>query len=159
MHALVKELCHSQKVWLRINATLITLIPKLGRVDNPNICFQSIYICDFWYKIISLVIVNFLKPLLNNNIYLEKTCFIERPPNPLWDCSIPWSYTLPKEIQVSHHVYKKIPLWSLWSIKLELPTPNSPGLWFLVSMDHLDHFHNLYSFLLHPCGWFPNHDF
>ena len=57
-----------------LSHTFITLIPK---VKNPERVteFRSISLCNVIYKIISKVIANMLKPLLNSVISKTQTAF------------------------------------------------------------------------------------
>lgn len=71
VHTLVEESQQSQKVWSGPNGTFITLIHKFGRLEDPNgLCPIDLH--NFIYKIISSIIVNCLKPLLNYIISLKK---------------------------------------------------------------------------------------
>ena len=68
--------CLNSGTFLRsINHTFITLIPK---VDNPETIAQSrpIRICNVIYKILSKVLVNRLKPILNSIISEAQSAFI-----------------------------------------------------------------------------------
>ena len=58
-----------------INETLVTLIPK---IDNPlNLAhFRPISLCNVFYKIISKILVNRLKPLLNSCISYSQAAFV-----------------------------------------------------------------------------------
>ena len=58
-----------------INHTFITFIPK---VNNPKLVseFRHISLCNVIYKIISKVIVNRLKPILNSIISEVQSSFI-----------------------------------------------------------------------------------
>ena len=50
-----------------INHTFITLIPKVNNLENVS-NFKPISLCNVIYKIVSKVIANHLKPMLNSII-------------------------------------------------------------------------------------------
>lgn len=56
-----------QKVWLGINSTFITLIPKRSNFENAQ-GFHPIALCNVIYKILATLIAKILKPLLPNII-------------------------------------------------------------------------------------------
>ena len=58
-----------------INHTFITLIPKVSNPESVS-KFRSISLCSVLYKIISKVIVNRLKPLLNSIVSEAQSAFI-----------------------------------------------------------------------------------
>lgn len=66
---------HSGFLSKAINETLVTLIPK---IDNPlNLAhFRPISLCNVFYKIISKILVNRLKPLLNSCISYSQAAFV-----------------------------------------------------------------------------------
>ena len=57
-----------------INHTFITLIPKVSNPENVS-NFRPINLCNVLYKIISKVIANRLKPLLNSIILEAQSAF------------------------------------------------------------------------------------
>lgn len=59
-----------------LNATFITLVPKLYQAATPE-KFRPIALCNVIYKIISKVIANRLKPLLPLLISPEQTGYVE----------------------------------------------------------------------------------
>lgn len=59
-----------------MNNTLITLIPKFPNPEKLE-HFRSISLCNFVYKIISKVLTNRLKPLLQTLIVEEQNAFVE----------------------------------------------------------------------------------
>ena len=66
---------NSRSILRSINHTFITLIP---RVQNPErvFDFRPISLCNVIYKIISKVIANRLKPLINSIISETQSAFI-----------------------------------------------------------------------------------
>ena len=60
---------------LPINHTFITLIPKVGNTESVSE-FRPISLCNLLYKIISKVIANRLKPILNSIISEAQSAFI-----------------------------------------------------------------------------------
>ena len=73
-HAIL--LClNSRSIMKSINHIFITLIPK---VQNPEKVsdFRSISICNVLYKIVSKVITNRLKPLLDSIVFDTQSAFI-----------------------------------------------------------------------------------
>jgi hypothetical protein len=63
--------------WLlrNVNHTYITLIPKKQGACNFN-HFRSISLCNFYYKIISKIIVNRMRPLLSKIIDPSQAAFV-----------------------------------------------------------------------------------
>ena len=60
------------KVYLALNVTFLTLIPKQENTDRP-VGFHPIALCNVIYKILSTIMVNRLKPLLPSLISPEQT--------------------------------------------------------------------------------------
>ena len=60
---------------LPINHNFITLIPKVGNTESVSE-FRPISLCNLLYKIISKVIANRLKPILNSIISEAQSAFI-----------------------------------------------------------------------------------
>lgn len=58
-----------------INYTFITLVPKVPSLERVT-DFRSISLCDVIYKIVSKVIANHLKPLLNSIVSGVQSAFI-----------------------------------------------------------------------------------
>ena len=58
---------HSRSLLKSLNATYITLIPKVACPDNVN-HFRPISLCNVIYKIISTLLVNRLKPFMDSLI-------------------------------------------------------------------------------------------
>ena len=63
--------------WLlkQLNHTFITLIPKRHRACNFN-QFRHISLCNFYYKVISKILVNRLRPLLAKIIDPAQSAFV-----------------------------------------------------------------------------------
>lgn len=70
----VEESRWNQKVCPSLNATFIALILKSSKSDEPQ-GFRPIALCNVIYKIISTVIVKWLKPFLPLLISLEQMGF------------------------------------------------------------------------------------
>jgi len=75
VHQVVLSCLNSGAILKSINHTFITLIPK---VHNPEKVtnFQPISLCNVIYKIVSKVIANRFKPLLNSIISETQSAFI-----------------------------------------------------------------------------------
>ena len=73
---IVEEYRSKRGVLKAFNATFLNLIPKEAREDSPD-KFRPITLCNVIYKIISNVIVNYLKPLLLSLIIPEQLGFME----------------------------------------------------------------------------------
>ena len=58
---------NSRSILKSINHTFITLIPKVNNLENVS-NFKPISLCNVIYKIVSKVIANHLKPMLNSII-------------------------------------------------------------------------------------------
>jgi len=74
--AVVEESRRNQKVCLGLNATLLSLIPKSSKSDEPQ-GFRSIALCTVIYKIISTIIAKRLKPILSSIISPKQIGFVE----------------------------------------------------------------------------------
>lgn len=72
----VEESRMKQKVWLGLNSTFLTLIPKTASSETAH-GFRPIALCNVIYKIIATLIAKILKPILPNIISPEQTCFVE----------------------------------------------------------------------------------
>ena len=72
---MVEESRCSQKIPIALNATFLTLIPKVENVSTPN-KFRPISLCNVLCKIVTKVIANHLKPLLPSLISLEQTGYV-----------------------------------------------------------------------------------
>ena len=66
----------SGTILISLNSTLLTVIPKESRTEDPS-KLRPIALCNVIYKIISKVISNHLKPLLPLIISLEQAGFVE----------------------------------------------------------------------------------
>ena len=73
---IVEESHHNQRILLAINATFLTFIPKDPKVSTPD-KFMPICLCNVFYKIITKVVANHLKPLLPSLISLEQNGYVE----------------------------------------------------------------------------------
>eukprot|EP00253_Pinus_taeda_P009631 PITA_09631 len=73
---LVEESRINQKVWLALNSTFFSLIPKGDNLEEAN-GFRPIALCNVIYKMITSLIAKRLKPLLDNLISAEQTGFVE----------------------------------------------------------------------------------
>jgi len=71
----VKSFFHSGKILKQINHTFITLIPKCDNPSNTN-HYRPISLCSTIYKIISKIITNRLKPLLQKLIHPLQGAFV-----------------------------------------------------------------------------------
>lgn len=71
----VQKKFRSGRMLSELNRTHITLIPK-HKVSNKVIHFRPISLCNVAYKVISKVIANHLKPLLNSLVSPFQTTFI-----------------------------------------------------------------------------------
>ena len=67
---------HSRSLLKSLNATYITLIPKVACLDNVN-HFRPISLCYVIYKIISKLLVNHLKPFMDSFITPFQNAFIK----------------------------------------------------------------------------------
>ena len=60
---LLEESRRSRQAYPTLNSTLIYLIPKQENFDEPS-SFRTIALCNVIYKILSMIMVNRLKPIL-----------------------------------------------------------------------------------------------
>jgi len=74
--AMVEESRRNQKVCPGLNTTLLSLILKTSKSDEPQ-GFRPIALCNVIYKIISTLMVKRLKPILPGIISPEQTGFVE----------------------------------------------------------------------------------
>jgi hypothetical protein len=72
----VEESRCSASILKDLNVIMITLIPKENEARTPD-RYRPIALCNVFYKIITKVIANRLKPLLPTLILEEKTGFVE----------------------------------------------------------------------------------
>eukprot|EP00253_Pinus_taeda_P001856 PITA_01856 len=72
----VEEARINQRIWPRINSTLLTFIPKTNQADQAN-GFRPIALCNVIYKIVASVVAQRLKLILSSIISPEKTGFVE----------------------------------------------------------------------------------
>ena len=68
---------HYGSILKSINHTFIALIPKVKNQERVS-KFRPISLCNLIYKIVSKVIANRLKPLLNNIILENKVLLLQR---------------------------------------------------------------------------------
>ena len=73
---IVEESRKSRGVLKAFNATVLSLIPKGEGIDTPS-KFRQIALYNVFYKIVSKVIENSLKPLLPGLISPEQSSFVE----------------------------------------------------------------------------------
>ena len=66
---------HSSSLLKTLNHTYITLIPKVSFPDDVT-NFRPIILCNIVYKVISKILVNRLKPFLDNVITPFQNAFI-----------------------------------------------------------------------------------
>ena len=71
----VKAFFHSGSLLKSLNHTYITLIPKMNNHDEVT-HFRPISLCNVTYKIISKILVNRLKPLMDKLISPFQNAFI-----------------------------------------------------------------------------------
>lgn len=72
----VQESFRIKAVTPDLNKSFIVLIPKI-RQPNKFSNFTHISLCNFYYKIISKILVNWLKPFLNRFISPNQGAFVE----------------------------------------------------------------------------------
>ena len=72
----IEESRMKQRIWLGINSTFLTLIPKNNNSEEAH-GFRPIALCNVIYKIIATLVVKRLKPLLPNIIAPDQTGFVE----------------------------------------------------------------------------------
>ena len=65
---------NSRSILKSINHTFITLIPKVQNLERVS-DFRPISLCNVIYKIVSKVISNRLKPLLDSIVYETQSAF------------------------------------------------------------------------------------
>lgn len=74
--AAVKEFFRNGRLFKDLNSTAITVIPK-----KPEACklgdYRCISCCNIAYKVISKIIANILKPILQDCISLNKAVFLK----------------------------------------------------------------------------------
>ncbi|OMO55679.1 reverse transcriptase [Corchorus capsularis] len=73
---MVRNFFRSGKLLKEMNATEIVLIPKVKRPEDVT-QFRPISLCNFTYKIISKVLVNRMKPLMNVLVTENQSAFVE----------------------------------------------------------------------------------
>ena len=73
---MVEESHITQKIWLALNTTFLTPIPKENKPSTPNE-FLPIAPCNVLDKIITKIIANYLNPLLPSLISVEQTGYVE----------------------------------------------------------------------------------
>lgn len=73
---LVESSRKARKVLPAFNATFITLLPKSEGANHPS-KFRPILLCNVIYKIITKVIANRIKPIMNILIAPEQSGFVE----------------------------------------------------------------------------------
>lgn len=73
---MVEKYRHLKQVWLGLNATFITLIPKSQEAGSTS-GFWTISLCNVICNILSSILVWRLKPILHHIISQEKSGFIE----------------------------------------------------------------------------------
>ena len=71
-----KNLASLKKIWLALNATFLTLIPKENKPSTPS-KFHPIALYNVLYKIITKIISNHLNPLVPSLISMEQTSYME----------------------------------------------------------------------------------
>ena len=83
-HIINKDVCHAIKTFFcegkllkQINHTLITLIPK---VDNPSslVHFRPISLCNTLYKIITKIMVNRMRPIIERIVDPVQGAFVPK---------------------------------------------------------------------------------
>ena len=68
---------NSRSILKSINHTFITLIPKVQNLERVS-DFRPISLCNVIYKIVSKVISNRLKPLLDSIVYETQSAFCKK---------------------------------------------------------------------------------
>lgn len=74
--ATVNNFWHSERLLSSFNKTIITLIPKVDKPSNLT-DLRPISLCNVIYKIISKVLANRLKPILQKLIALNQSAFLQ----------------------------------------------------------------------------------
>ena len=72
---LVAEVFESGSMPHHLNKTLITLIPKCPRADCLNL-FRPISLCNTIYKLVTKVLVNRIRPMLDKLVSPLQTAFV-----------------------------------------------------------------------------------
>ena len=72
---LVANIFESRSMPNHLNKTLITLIPKCPGADCLGL-FRPISLCNTIYKLITKVLVNKMRPMLNNLVSPFQTAFV-----------------------------------------------------------------------------------
>jgi len=86
----IKDFFQSGKLLREVNHTLITLIPK---VENPETTaqFRPISLCNTLYKILTKILVNRMRPILQRIIHPTQSAFIP-------------SHTIHDNILIAHEI-------------------------------------------------------
>ena len=72
---LVAKIFESRSMPSHLNKTLITLIPKCPGADCLSL-FRPISLCNTIYKLVTKVLVNRIRPMLNNLVSPLQTAFV-----------------------------------------------------------------------------------
>nr|GEV25809.1 RNA-directed DNA polymerase, eukaryota, reverse transcriptase zinc-binding domain protein [Tanacetum cinerariifolium] len=71
----IKEFCRTGKLLGEVNATLVTMVPKIQTPQKVT-DFRSVACCNVVYKCISKIITNRIKPVLNKIVDQNQSAFL-----------------------------------------------------------------------------------
>ncbi|XP_052201561.1 uncharacterized protein LOC127807600 [Diospyros lotus] len=133
----VQSFFASGRLLSQVNATIISLIPKVPHPETPS-QFRPISCCNVLYKIITKILANRIKPVLSGLVDVSQAAFV--PGRSIGD-----NVLLAQELVFQYHLHQGAPRCAM---KVDLAKAYDTVEWdFLLMTLHLMNFPSQF------CGW------